>query len=227
MSIASAIRRSKDDLNSFNTKSYSNLKLGFEVIDSDIFLNSKDRTDMKERFFKREYSVDKAPNIIKIYNKGKEHITINQIRDFFDDIGFNVDTTFSEIHNADIMLVYNVGGYLVPGWKNITKLLSKKRPHLKKLLLTKLAPGTQRLHCRLYHENDGCWYMTSHLDLANWMNVINPVQMVRSHFQKGTGVYPVATSIMEEVLTIALEKFNNSKNFNNIDVEKIYKKYTV
>lgn len=220
MSVRSSILRSKDDNKSFSTKSYSNITLGYEVLDAKKFIEEKDN-EMRRRLYNREYTVDHVERIIKLFNKGEGIITVNQIRDIFDDVGFNVDTSFSEYHNGDILMVYNIGGYLIPGWKHIVKLLYGKNPELKNLYLTKLSPGIKRFHSRIYQNDDGCWYITSHVDEANWMNFLNPYLLFKSHFMKGTGNYKLGTKIMEKVMVELEESFNKKENLF-IDIQKIY-----
>jgi hypothetical protein len=221
MSIKSAIVRSKDDNTYFRNKSYSNLKVGYEILDAEKFVKSA-RTDLTKRIFNMEYSIDHVTELIRIFNKGDELITVNQIRDLFDDVGFNTDVTFSETFGSDIMMVYNIGGYLIPGWKSLVKLLYGNGRRFKSLFLTKLAPGVKRLHCRLSENHDGSWYMTSHIDEANWMNFFNARQMVKSHLQKGTGNYADGILVMEEVMRQLCERFEMKRRLF-IDVEKIYR----
>lgn len=221
MSIRSSIDRSKDDLNDFEKKSYANIKLGIEILNLDEFVVSSIH-DTHTRIKSREYIVDHAKTGIRIFNRLPDTvITVNQIRDIFDDMGFNVDVSFSEVHNSDIMLVYNIGGYLVPFYKEITDWISKWRPRLKLLLQTKLSHGKKRLHGRLYHYFDGSWILLTHVDAANWMNMINPAEMIRSHLVKGTGDYVMGTKIMIEAFNKMAILFEDRKPFF-IDINQIY-----
>ncbi len=221
MSIKSAIARSKDDNTYFKSKSYSNLNVGYEVLNAKTFVSSA-KTDLTKRIFNREYSVDHVTELIRIFNKGEELITVNQIRDLFDDVGFNTDVTFSETFGSDIMMAYNIGGYLIPGWNFLAKLFYGNGRRFKSLFLTKLAPGAKRLHCRLSQNHDGSWYMTSHIDEANWMNIFNIKQMFKSHLQKGTGNYIDGTSIMREVMKKVCKNFETRKKLF-VNIEEIYK----
>lgn len=223
MSIRSAISRSKNDLAPFDKKSYKNIVLGIEKVDLDWFLQDKDSFDMKKRIYMREYTVDHAKHVFHIFNKAEGLITMNQIRDIFDDLGFNSDATFSEVHHGDILLVYNIGGYLIPGWGFFAGKYAKSHPTWESFLLTKFAPGKKRLHCRLYHHEDGDWYLTAHVDEANWMNMINPFQMIKSHFVKGTGNYVEGVEIMEQVFAILEKRFEKKKRLF-VNIEKIYRK---
>ena len=220
MSVRSSILRSSDDNKRFSSKSYANLELGFEILEASKFI-AEQNNEMRKRLFSREFSVDKVVHIIKLFNKGDELITVNQIRDIFDDVGFNTDVSFSEYHNGDIIIVYNVGGYLIPGWEKLAKLLYGRKENLKHLFLTKLSPGRKRFHCRIYHNDDGCWYVTSHIDEANWMNIINPIQAIKSHFMKGTGDYILGTRIMIRVMDEVIEKFKNRSRLY-VNVDEIY-----
>lgn len=222
MSIRSSIARSKDDKKAFSTKNYANLNFAYELISADDFVK-RTGEDLPKRLKAREYSVDHVETLIRIYNKGKDVITVNQLRDLFDDVGFNTDVTFSEVHGADIMMVYNIGGYLIPGWRWIAKLLYRRKPYFKNLYLTKLSPGIKRLHCRLSEYSDGSWYMTCHVDDANWMNFLNPVQAYKSHIQKGTGNYKMGTEIMKIVMDEVLMAFEKEKHLF-VDVQSAYEK---
>ncbi len=221
MSVRSSILRSVNDYGDFSTKTYSNISLDYEILDAKKFIEEKDN-EMRKRLYDREYTVDKVERIIKLYNKRPEFITVNQIRDIFDDVGFNVDTSFSEYHNGDILMVFNIGGYLIPGWKYIAKLLAGKKKHLLNLYLTKLSPGIKRFHSRIYHNDDGCWYITSHVDASNWMNFLNPIQAFKSHLMKGTGDYKLGTEIMEKVMPLLKKSFEERSNTLFIDIQKIY-----
>lgn len=221
MSIRSSIIRSKDDNKPFSTKSYSNLEINYELISAKEFVKNT-KEDLPKRLYDREYSIDHVETLIRIFNKNKEIITVNQLRDIFDDVGFNTDVTFSEVHGADIMMVYNIGGFVVPFWKVLASVFYKRKPELEHLYLTKLSPGKKRLHCRLSEYSDGSWYMTSHIDDANWLNFLNPVQAFKSHIEKGTGNYEVGTQLMVITMDKVLEAFKKQSSLF-VDVDDIWK----
>ncbi len=83
----------------------------------------------------REFSVDNVEKIFRISTSKGANITVNQIRDFFDDIGFNTDVAFSDVHNSDIMMVYNIGGFLLPFYSGLIYILFMLKYDLTKVRL--------------------------------------------------------------------------------------------
>jgi hypothetical protein len=63
--------------------------------------------------------------------------------------------------------------------------------------------------------------MTCHVDDANWMNFMNPIQAYKSHVQKGTGNYRLGTEIMKIVMDEILKAFEREKKVF-VDVQSIY-----
>jgi hypothetical protein len=226
MSIGSAIARSKDDLKPYSNTSISTLNLNYEILDLKGFLKDWKGNDVKERIHRREYSVDKSKQVFRFYDPTGRSVTTNQIREFFDDIGFNVDVLMSEGFSSDVIMVYNIGGYLLLGWRWFSRLITRYKPEWKLLMSFKLSPGVKRLHCRLYEYHDGSWLMTSHVDHANWMNVLNPFEMVRSHFVKGTGDYDLGTEIMKRALGKIIPLLKDRERFD-LDLNEIYKNIIV
>jgi hypothetical protein len=222
MSIRSSIMRSKDDLMTVEKKSYVGIKLRVEKVKTEKYIGQNPSEDTRKRLYDREFSIDNAEYIFRISSKNGKNITVNQIRDLFDDIGFNTDVSFSEVHNSDIMMIYNLGGFLLPFYPKIINALFRRSPY-RALFLTKLSPGKKRLHCRLYDTPEGYWYMTAHIDNANWMNMINPYIAVKSHLQDGTGDYRLGVMIMEKVFGKLIEKLEKG-NTLFIDINKIYKR---
>jgi hypothetical protein len=78
------------------------------------FIAQNPKEDSRGRLFRREFKVDKVGKVFKISPRDRDIITVNQIKDFFDDIGFNIDVLFSQVHGSDISMVYNIGGFLIP-----------------------------------------------------------------------------------------------------------------
>lgn len=222
MSIRSSLQRSKDDNLAYSKKSYSSLNIRFEILDAKEYIDQDPTENMRKRLYDREFSVDNVQKIFKIYTSDSSNITVNQIRDFFDDIGFNTDVAISDVHNSDIMMVYNIGGFLMPFYSRLVNIFFKNNKY-KNFLLSKFGPGKRRLHCRIYDGPDGNWYLTSHVDAANWLNFINPAEVVRSHLQKGTGDYTMGTKIMEEVFNIVSKRMEKKEKLF-VDIDKIYRK---
>ncbi|HNW23704.1 MAG TPA: hypothetical protein PKH06_03005 [Candidatus Dojkabacteria bacterium] len=222
MSVKSSIERLKDRRVPFEKKSYHDLKIAYEVLNAKEFVKNPSSSDLKERIFKIEYSVDKVEEIIKLYCTEKDKvINVFELRDFFSDIGFNVDVAMSEIFRSDITMVYNIGGYVIPFWDKLVSSIFKKNKETRRMLISALSPGIKRFHCRLYHGSDGAWYITSHVDHSNWLNVLNPVGIFVSHAVRGTGDFSLGTKIMKIVLSQAIELHKQKKDLF-IDVNKIY-----
>jgi hypothetical protein len=222
MSFRSISSRIKNVGKWFNNTSYKDIKLVYKVVDLDKYI-SNTKTDARNRILEREYSVDKAKLAIQIYDRRDRAITVNQIRDIFDKLGFNVDATLGELFNADVMLVYNIGGYVVPFYKLIIKIVSKIFPKLEQTLISKMSPGLKRLHCRLYNEDDGSWYFLAHVDNANWLNILNPIELIKSHLVKGTGNYNEGMDLMIKTFEKFVPRFNKRQNFF-VDIGEMYKK---
>ncbi|HCP08861.1 MAG TPA: hypothetical protein DIT25_03635 [Candidatus Moranbacteria bacterium] len=221
MSITSAHRRSKNDLDAFETKSYSNIQLGHEVISLDDLLNSPDLQEGEKRVLQEEHKVQHAGFAIKIFDLNGRAITVNQIREIFDDLGFNVDVAFSETFESDIMMVYNIGGFVIPFWIYLVAPIIRTKKAYNNLLITKLSPGKKRLHGRIFHNSDSSWYLITHVDNSNWLNFINPVDLVRSHFTKAAGDYNLGHKIMSDVFEKITPLFNQGKQFF-VDIQEIY-----
>lgn len=219
----SAIRRSKDDLKPFGQKSYAtNIKFGYEIVSLSELINKKELLEGEGRAVMHEHKVQGAQYAIKIFDKKGNSITVNQIRDIFDDLGFNVDVAFTEIFEADIVIVYNIGGFIIPLWRYLIIPIIKYKPYYKNLLLTKLSPGKKRLHIRIFHNTDACWYLIAHVDNSNWLNFLNPFDLIKSHFTKAAGNYALGHKIMMEVFETFAPLFNRQKRFY-VDIEKVYK----
>lgn len=220
MGIRSSIARSKDDLKPFRTKSYAELKdLRIEEIDVVELSKRKEKTDCIRRLLKNEYKQQHAMFCFRMYSSSG--ITLNQLRDLFDDAGFNVDVAFSSVHDSDSSAVSNVDGYVFPFWKTFTKFIKKHKAEYYLLLTSKLSPGARRLHSRIFHENDNSWYIVTHLDDANWWNFLKPRLLLFSHFTKASGNYVIGHKIMRDVLT-ELKKDFDKKRRVSVDVESIY-----
>jgi len=223
MSIRSSFIRSKDDFEPFETKSYSSIDFAYEGVQLDDFLKVLE-DDTKQRIFDREYSIDHAKQAIRIFDNGGKAITVNQLRDIFDDVGFNVDVSFTDIHNSDILMAYNIGGYVLPFYRYLGEFLSRVFPKYRLLFLYKLSPGKKRLHCRFYHLSDSSWLMTSHVDHANWMRIGTPKLIIDTHLKKAGGDYEQGSSIMNTVIDMLKGRFKEKKLLF-IDIEKECKEF--
>ena len=221
MGIFSAIRRSKDDLVIFKDKSYSDIDIGYEIVDLSKLLEKKKLSEAKKRMFSEEYKEEGAKLAIRIFDKNKKTITVNQIKDIFDDIGFEVDVMLSDIFQSDIVMAYNIGGFVIPFWRIIVTPIIKWKPYFKNLLLTKISPGKKRLHCRIFEDEDASWYVISHVDEVNTINIFHLIGLYRSHFIKGAGNYKEGQEIMERIFEEFLPLFKAKRNIF-VDAENIY-----
>lgn len=222
MSIRSSFERVKERNKRFVNKSYQGLNIVYEVLNANEFLKNPKSAEVKERIFQREYKVDKVESIFRLSNKSKSKvINIYELRSFFFDMGFNTDVSFSETFKSDMIMVCNVGGNLVPFWNKIVTKVFKKNKAYKKLFISALAPGKSRLHCRCYHGSDGAWYITAHIDNANWFNILNIFGIFKSHAVKGTGDYELGSRVFQESLNIALTRFREKKDVY-VDIQEIY-----
>jgi len=222
MTIRSAFRRSRNDLLGFEKKSYAELtSFDYQKISLKTLDQRKHEKDTFNRIVTEEYEVQGAKFSHRIYTNPV--LTVNQFREIFDDVGFDVDVMFSNVYGCDISMAYNVGGFVIPFWRKLARVVYKRSPWMKHLLLTKLSPGKKRFHVRCFNSNDGSWYLVSHVDDCNWLNISNPKGLYISHFKKANGNYKLGTKIMTSMLSKLKRKFNQRQNLF-VDVDKIYKK---
>ncbi len=225
MSILTSIKRSKDDLKLPVTKSYGKCELSFEKINVGRLKEKKNKTNAEYRMFRHELSGrENIKKVILLRNKNKNYPGLNiwQVRDLFDDMGFNTDVKLSSVFFSDLSAVINLGGYSVPLYSFFEKKLSNIFPKFGKLLKRKLSPGKSRLHVRMFDNGDGTWYITSHLDIHNWIT-LNPIKIIRSHIKEGTGDYIFGTRAIEILLKKMIESIEKDVIFDFNNIEKIIK----
>ena len=223
MSIFTSIKRSKDDLKLPTKKSYGRCELDFEKINIETLKEKKNKTNAEDRMFRHELSgTENIKQIILLENKNKNYPGLNiwQIRDLFDDMGFNTDVTLSSVFFSDLSAIINIGGYSIPLYSFFEKSLSKIFPKFGNLLKRKLSPGKSRLHIRMFDNGDGTWYITSHLDINNWIN-LNPIKIIQSHVKKGSGDYIFGIKAIEILLKKMIESIEKNVIFDFHDIEKI------
>ncbi len=221
MSIKSAIKRSADDNDDFKSKSYAEVK-GFKVerLDLDKLSEKQDLSDCERRILANEYNVQGCKVVYRIFSS--TGITLNQIREIFDDMGFNVDVDLSWVHYADITAVTNIGGFVMPFWRSIVALIIRYIPEYELMLLSKLSPGKKRVHLLIFHENDNSWYVTTHVDELNWWVIFRPFKMLKAHLSNGQGNYKLGDRIMRRVFDKLILNFKKEKLLV-MDIDKIYK----
>lgn len=201
MGIIDTIVRSTDDLLKPKKKSYWGYKLDIDLVDVEKIQNKVRLLPAEERAVAHELS-GKEPieHVIVLSNSLQKlgRFTTLQIKELFDDMGFNVDTIVSELHHSDIAAVMNVNGFVIPGWEAFAQFVARIFPSWEKLLLTKLAPGRERLHIRLFEMNDGSWLIAAHTDW-NWMS-FNLLKVFHAHATVGAGDYEMGTRMLFELL---------------------------
>lgn len=230
MGVLNTIRRSQDDRVRPKSRSYWGIDLGITEVKSSEITEKKKFSLAEKRALQHELSgIEPVEDVIVIWNKDKnsERLSTYQVKEILSDMGFNVDEVLGGQHFADVTAVMNVNGFVVPGWVRVANFLSRLLGGSKKLLLSKLSPGKDRLHIRLFENNDGSWIVIAHTD-NNWIT-INPVRIYKAHIEKGAGDYELGTEIMYQLLMafreICLQKnrlFTYTK-INNI-VQSSYRK---
>ena len=219
------IIRSKDDKVKPNKRSYGGYKLKIDLVNVDTIKNKKRLYYAEKQAKKHELSgIEPIKDVIVLNNNKKDlgRFTTAQIKEMFDDMGFNVDTIVSGAHFSDIEAVMNIGGYSIPGWVKFARILTKYFPSRDKLLLTKLAPGKDRLHIRIFENNDGSWIIAAHTD-HNWLS-LNFRQVKKSHMGYGAGDYVSGTRIMYELLKEFAKCMDENRVLTVDKIEKITKK---
>ncbi len=221
MSITTSIKRSWNDDLKFSKQCYSSIT-GFDYIRVDLaeYIKTQEITEGIARILGNEYKKQHSFYVYCVF--ANEIITLNQLREIFNDTGFNVDAFFSENHEEDLAMVANIGGFLLPFWKPISDFLFPKNRSRRNLFLNKLSPGEVRIHSRIFHDVDGTWYISTHIDHANWMNIFNPKSLIQSHFKEATGDYILGNEIMGSVLSKIKSSFEYKRSLN-ININKIYK----
>lgn len=87
------------------------------------------------------------------------------------------------------------------------------------MLLSKLAPGRERLHIRAFELNNGNWMIAAHTDY-NWMN-LNPFKVVRAHVGSGAGNFRAGTKMMYELFRSFNNYYVNNKIFPYTEISRI------
>ena len=221
MSIVSSIVNSKDDLVKPDKKSY----WGYDL---DVSLESVNKIRSKEhplpterRALLHEFSsIEPIEEFIVLTNENKKlgRLTTFQVKEMFDDMGFNVNPTFGGKHFSDFDAVMNIGGYNIPGWVKFARVLSKLFPSQEKNILRKLSPGADRLHIRFFESNDGSWLIAAHTD-HNWLS-LNLVKVYKAHLGYGAGDYVTGTIMLYLLLIKFAKRLKGNSPFTESDIQK-------
>ena len=225
MTIISSIVGSKDDLVKPDKKNYWGFVFDVSTVEASYFRNKKDPNPTEKRMLGFDLS-DKEPIekvvVLKNTKKNLGRFTTEQVKEILDDMGFNVNPRFGGKHLADIEAVMNVGGYSIPGWVKMARVISKLLPSREKLLITKISPGNDRLHVIAYEGHDGSWVFASHTDF-NWLN-LNLPKIYKAHVGHGAGDYITGTIMFHSLLENFGKYVDANKLFNVSVVQKIIKK---
>lgn len=156
-------------------------------------------------------------------NKDAGRITTRQLVQILNDMGFNVSYRLVGTHDCDISAIMNIKGFVWPFWNKMPDLFDTR---MEKLLLSKWAPGKERLHIRAYENNDGKWLITSHIDI-NWINP-NILKVIHAHSKTaGAGDYKLGTVMAYKLIKefIKVAKTDKIFTYDNIItiVKKVYK----
>ncbi len=224
MSVGSSFRRSWNDTLIFSEQSYCEIKdFNFKKIDLKKLSKMKHPSHAIKRMLKNEYKKQYSKYAYKIY--AQKPITVDQIKDIYNDIGFNVDAIFSEHHHEDFAIIANLGSMAIPFWRPLLRFIFRKNSSRAKMFLYQLAPGHIRLHSRLFNNNDGSWYIVTHIDGINWFNLNHPIAIIKSHFRTAAGDYKTGNKIMGEILRRVRKSFKE-KNSIAIELEDLYREIT-
>lgn len=103
MGIITSIIRSKDDLGNFEEKVYKDCKISFDVVEIEELLKNRDLFSTIERLKKNELAgIERISSVIVLSSTSNERIiTVFELKQMLDDMGFNVDPLFSEERGDD------------------------------------------------------------------------------------------------------------------------------
>jgi len=222
MSYRSALQRSLDDNIKPAKKSYGKCRLKISLVDVENIIKKQRKTDAEERMVKHEITNEKVKEVILLENAKAQGLTLWQIRDMFDDLGFNCDIFFQWERYSDLNAIYNIGGFVLPFYKQLIDIFVGEKSKFYKFFMYKVSPGKTRFHLRFYDNGDGSWYIAAHIDNVNWMNVF----AARKHHSKrgGEGDYETGTNVLHRML----KEFNVTLGKNRIfgiDVDLLIKEY--
>ncbi|MFC1654011.1 hypothetical protein ACFL1M_04155 [Patescibacteria group bacterium] len=222
MGIFSSAKKSKTDLLDPKSKSYYGYGLKLKKISVESITSKKNPYFSEKSAMLRELSGAEPVEVVLILsntNKNKGRLTTKQVKEILFDLGFNVDVAVGGSHHSDISAVLNINGFLIPGWKFLSRLVTIPFPKLEKLFMTRMAPGKERLHTRVFEGSDGSWMITSHTEW-NWMTV-NLYKVFNSHFTKGAGDYKTGSMMMMELFDRFLHSYRENKPFSVDEIEKV------
>ena len=218
MTIASSITHLQDKP---SKKSYWGCKLDVSLESVEQIREKPHPYPTEKRALLHEFS-EKEPIkdfvVLSNLTKSNGRLTTFQVKEMFNDMGFNVDPSFSGKHHADFEAVMNVGGYSIPGWVKFARAISYYLPTYEKILLRKLSPGNDRLHLRFFESNDGTWLIAGHTDY-NWLS-LNLPRVYRAHINSGMGVGSGDYITGTIMLYLLLKEFSKKIELDQILTER-------
>lgn len=225
MSYKSAWERSQDDNTKPSGKSYGKCNLKITLVDVQKILEHVRKTDAEKRLAEHEIVKEKIEQVILLESKNKQGLTQWQLQDMFDDMGFNFNIFFSWTRYADLTAIYNIGGYMIPFYKQLVNLIIGKKSKLYKLFMHKISWGKGRLHLRFYDNGSGGWYIASHVDEVNWLNIFAARKVKEKHSKEGgEGDYETGNYVVCEMLK-KLKKTIEGNTIFEIDVDEVIKEF--
>ncbi|KKU16197.1 MAG: hypothetical protein UX26_C0032G0006 [Parcubacteria group bacterium GW2011_GWC1_45_9] len=225
MSIFSSLVRSFDDTTSFSTKSYAGCQLQLSLVTPEEFLEKNGQLNTGQRLKKHELSgKEKVEQMIVVKNARKRlgNLTVWQIKDIFDDLGFNIGV-MGKSGSSDITAAMGLGGFSIPFWGLIPKFFGVFTSRFQKLMYLKLTPSKRRLHLRIFEMHDGSWVIVAHIDY-NWIN-FNIPKVLLNHLGSGKGDYIGGTKLTLELLLKFKDKLESHRVVQFEDIEKIIKSH--
>jgi hypothetical protein len=221
MSIVSSIINSKDDLVKPEKKSYGGCDLDVRLEDVAVIKDKQYPFPSEIRALLHEFSgKEPVKEFVVLTNRSKMgRLTTFQIKEMFNDMGFNVGATFGGKHFSDFDAVMNIGGYNIPGWVKFARIISKLFPSQEMNLLRNLSPGRDRLHVRFFENNDGSWLLVAHTE-HNWLS-LNLANVYKAHVGYGAGDYITGTIMLYLLLREFAKKIKENKVFSEKDIQKV------
>lgn len=162
------------------------------------FCRSNGDATVLEKMNLHELTHEPVESIIAIQERSGSKIEKKYFDRLLSDLGYNVNVLLSKNHGSDYEAAINIGGYSIPGWGLLIRLLRKLHTGWAVFWGKRFAPGKSRLHVRIF-EGKGFWYVISHIDTHNWIN-FNLWGVGKSHIGSGRGNYADGTARFKESL---------------------------
>jgi hypothetical protein len=222
MGIIKTIQRSRSDFLKPKQKSYRDLDLKVKLMKIGSITEKKNPSVTEERALLFELSGNESIEEVIVLDNANPRfgkVTVFQMKEILNDMGFNIDPWLSGKHKADFEAVMNINGYSIPGWVKIARVVARFFPSHEKALLLKLSPGRDRLHLSAFENTDGSWIITAHTDY-NWLN-LNLVRVLKSHIGHGAGDFITGTLMACDLFDSFSEHIKENKILTSGEINKI------